>query len=218
MAQLMPAFPLGTVLFPGAMLPLRIFEPRYRQLVADLLEQPEPRTFGVVAIREGREVGADGVRALYDVGCLAQVTELRETSDGRYAVLTVGTRRFRLGQLDHSHPYLQADVDWLAEIDGVGDLTRAATAVRASFLDYARLLGTREAGELALPDEPRGLSYAVASALPLPIGERQSLLEAPDDASRLATERELLNREIGLLRHLRAAPLPDPTQIPRSLN
>ena len=60
----MPLFPLGTVLYPGLVLPLHIFEERYRQLVRDLLEGPEPRDFGVIAIRKGRETGVDGVSAL----------------------------------------------------------------------------------------------------------------------------------------------------------
>jgi uncharacterized protein len=79
----LPLFPLGTVLLPGSPLPLRIFEPRYRQLVADLLELPAAnRGFGVVAIREGHEVGSESVRALYEVGCLALVTEIEESPDG----------------------------------------------------------------------------------------------------------------------------------------
>ena len=64
MSQLLPLFPLSTVLFPGMRLPLHIFEERYRLLVADLQAQPEPRRFGVIAIRKGREVGAEGVTAL----------------------------------------------------------------------------------------------------------------------------------------------------------
>ncbi len=68
MSETLPLFPLGTVLFPGLLLPLHIFEERYRQLVRDLVRQPEPRRFGVVAIREGRETGIDGVAALYEIG------------------------------------------------------------------------------------------------------------------------------------------------------
>ena len=73
MTQTLPLFPLGTVLYPGLLLPLHIFEERYRQLVRDLLERPEPRRFGVIAIREGRETGGDGVSALHEVGCTATV-------------------------------------------------------------------------------------------------------------------------------------------------
>src|ERR1043166_7667571 len=90
-----PLFPLGTVLFPGAPLPLHIFEPRYRQLVADLLELPEDeRQFGVIAIQAGREVGADGVKALHEVGCSAHVTATHPGADGTYELEAIGTRRF----------------------------------------------------------------------------------------------------------------------------
>jgi Lon protease-like protein len=71
MSQTLPLFPLGTVLYPGLVLPLHIFEERYRQLVRDLLEGPEPQEFGVIAIRKGRETGVDGVSALYEIGCAA---------------------------------------------------------------------------------------------------------------------------------------------------
>jgi Lon protease-like protein len=71
----LPLFPLGTVLFPGVLLPLHVFEERYRSMVRDLLDAPaEERRFGVVAIREGREVGADGIRALHAVGCGIRAT------------------------------------------------------------------------------------------------------------------------------------------------
>src|SRR2546423_12156315 len=86
----LPLFPLGTVLFPGVPLPLHIFEERYRLLVRDLMALPEgaSRRFGVVAIREGREVGADGVRALYPVGCTAELRDVEEDDDGRFDLLT----------------------------------------------------------------------------------------------------------------------------------
>src|ERR1035438_2823165 len=69
MSEMMPLFPLGAVLYPGMLLPLHIFEERYRQLVRDLLDGPDPRRFGVIAIRKGRETGIDGVHSLYEVGC-----------------------------------------------------------------------------------------------------------------------------------------------------
>ena len=89
MTERLPLFPLGTVLFPGLVLPLHIFEPRYRTLVADLVALPEsePRRFGVVAIRAGREVGADGVRALHAVGCTAELRQVQRHEDGRYDIV-----------------------------------------------------------------------------------------------------------------------------------
>src|SRR6266487_6592811 len=81
---------------PGLVLPLHIFEERYRQLVRDLLEGPEPQEFGVIAIRKGRETGVDGVSALYEIGCAAALRQVARHDDGRFDVVTVGTQRFRL--------------------------------------------------------------------------------------------------------------------------
>ena len=94
----LPLFPLGTVLMPGAQLPLQVFEPRYLQLLRDLIENQDRQVpvFGVVAIREGHEVGADGVRALHAVGCAAQLTQAAALGDNRFLVISTGISRFRL--------------------------------------------------------------------------------------------------------------------------
>ena len=91
-ATRLPLFPLNAVLVPGLVLPLHIFEPRYRVLVQALLELPEDaeRRFGVVAIRSGREVGADGVRALHAVGCTAELREVTPYADGRFDLVDRG--------------------------------------------------------------------------------------------------------------------------------
>src|SRR5712671_54089 len=109
MSETLPLFPLGTVLYPGLLLPLHIFEDRYRQLVRDLLAGREPRQFGVIAIRKGRETGIDGVSALYEIGCTATLRRVMEHPDGRFELVTAGAQRFRLASLDHSRPYLQGD-------------------------------------------------------------------------------------------------------------
>jgi uncharacterized protein len=121
MGELIPLFPLGTPLFPGVVLPLQIFEPRYRRLMKDLLSHPEAgdqRFFGVVAIRQGWEVEAVApAEALYDVGCVARVQAVRQQSDGGFRIVTVGGERFRLLDVvvGDEPPYLQAEVEWLAE-------------------------------------------------------------------------------------------------------
>ena len=74
MGTMLPLFPLGAVLYPGMLLPLHIFEERYRQLVRDLLDGAEPRRFGVIAIRKGRETGIDGVHSLYEIGCTSSAS------------------------------------------------------------------------------------------------------------------------------------------------
>jgi hypothetical protein len=116
MSELLPLFPLGTVLFPGMILPLRVFEERYRQMVADLLGQPEPaREFGVIAIRKGHEVGADNAREMHDIGCVARLRETARHADGRFDLVTVGTRRFRLLRTDDALPYYQGEIEELPE-------------------------------------------------------------------------------------------------------
>jgi Lon protease-like protein len=212
MSEPLPLFPLGTVLYPGLLLPLHIFEERYRQLVRDLLAGPEPGQFGVVAIRKGRETGVDGVSALYEIGCIAALRQVREHSDGRFDLVTAGTQRFRLMSLEHGRPYLQGQVDLLAE--DTGDEAAAAAAVQAvqrAFGDYLVALAARGAGEVTipeLPDEPIALSYLVAASMAVDLPVRQALLAEPDALRRLQAERELLARETAMLRTFTSAPAP----------
>jgi Lon protease-like protein len=222
MQEVLPLFPLGTVLFPGLLLPLNIFEPRYRALVADLLTQPEERQrFGVVAIRQGREVGVDGVSALYDVGCAAQVRRVEEQEDGRYLLVTVGAARFRLEQLDaETKPYLQGVVTWLDEDPGDGADTQVP-AVQRAFTTYLSALGAARETEIEVPELPgdaRLLSYLVAAATVADHGEKQALLAALTTADRLQAELVLLRREQMLLTTLTAAPAPELTRSPQSPN
>jgi ATP-dependent Lon protease len=119
--DLIPLFPLGTPLFPGVVLPLQIFEPRYRRLMRDLMSLPEAgdsRFFGVVAIRQGWEVEQVApAEALYDIGCTARLQAVRPQPDGGFRVVTVGGDRFRLLDVvvGEDLPYLQAEVEWLDE-------------------------------------------------------------------------------------------------------
>src|ERR1700744_896271 len=129
MSEMLPLFPLGAVLYPGMLLPLHIFEDRYRQLVRDLLDGPEPRRFGVIAIRKGRETGIDGVQSLYEVGCTAVLRRAERQDDGGLDIVTVGTQRFRLTRLEESRPYLQGEVEMLPEEEI--DSQAAGPAVRA---------------------------------------------------------------------------------------
>jgi Lon protease-like protein len=222
MSETLPLFPLGTVLYPGLVLPLNIFEERYRQLVHDLLDGPEPQRFGVIAIRKGRETGVDGISALHQIGCIATLREVDEQDDGRFHLVTVGTQRFRLASLDDSRPYLQGEVDLLAE--EVGDEAAAglaAQAVQRGFRGYVEALASRESVEVTvpeLPDEPLLLSYLVAASMILDLSVRQDLLAEPDAERRLGAERALLARETTMLRSLTATPAPDLRNTPYSPN
>lgn len=217
MTQRLALFPLGTVLFPGLLLPLHVFEDRYRTLVRDLVDGPDDdRAFGVVAIREGREVGADGVRALHTVGCLAKLRQVEPYADGRFDLVTNGTRRFRVGALDESGPYLRAEVDFLDEPEGEAAAV-LARSVGAVWQAYRRVL-TGSNPEDELPTEPAALSYLVASGTILDLGDKQRLLEAPDTTTRLRSELAILRREAALLRLLPSLPAVELTRTSVSPN
>ena len=221
-----PLFPLGTVLVPGLVLPLHVFEPRYQRLVHDLQTRREDdRAFGVVAIREGREVGEDGVRAMYEVGTLAVVREIVPRPDGRFDLMTNGDARFRvIGLAGSDAPYLMAEVEWLAE-DAAGDEPEAAllaAGVRRRFDAYRAAVaaaGALEAAQmLELPEDPRILSYLVAVAMVLDLADRQLLLEAATTTGRLRRELPLLGRETMLVRRLASLPAVELARTPSALN
>jgi uncharacterized protein len=222
MARTLPLFPLSTVLYPGLLLPLHIFEERYRQLVHDLMAEPEPRCFGVIAIREGRETGVDGVSDLYEIGCTATVRQVIERQDGRFYLVTVGTQRFRVAEFDHADPYLRARVDMLPEATGDrAAAERAAQDVQNGFRVYLDALGARGATKVRtpdLPDEPVQLSYLVAASVIAELSDKQALLAQPDALRRLTTERALLSRENAMLRSLTSTPAPELRHAPYSLN
>ncbi|MEU4780315.1 LON peptidase substrate-binding domain-containing protein [Micromonospora sp. NPDC023633] len=223
MTARLPVFPLGTVLFPGLVLPLHIFEERYRALVRHLVALPEeaPREFGVVAIRAGWEVaptGPDGRPlpgggdvTLHEVGCTAELRQVTERPDGGFDIVTVGKRRFRIADVDRdAEPYLTADVEWLPEPGGpdeVADLL--AARVISVFRQYLGLIrADPEQLSEQLPEDPTVLSHLVAATAVLTVADRQRLLAIDDTAARLRAELRLLNREAALLRQVRAVPVP----------
>ena len=222
MSETLPLFPLGTVLYPGLLLPLRVFEERYQQLVRDLLAGPEPRTFGVIAIREGRETGPNGILTLHEVGCTATVRQVTELDDGRYDLVTVGTQRFLLTGTDDTKPYLQGEVELLAEETGdESGAVMAARSVQDAFRTYLGALAERGVTQVSvpeLPDDPILLSYLVAASMVIDLRDKQALLAEPDALHRLVTERMLLSRETTMLRTLTATPAPDLRNSPYSSN
>ena len=219
---MLPLFPLGAVLYPGMLLPLHIFEERYRQLVRDLLEQPEPRQFGVIAIRKGHETGIDGVHSLYEIGCTATLRRVEELEDGRFDLVTVGTQRFRLLALDQTLPYLQGEIELLAE-DAIDQAAAVpfVRAVQVAFRAYLDALTERGGATVRiedLPSEPVLLSFVVAATMVIDLPERQGLLDEPDTVRRLGVERALLVRETTMLRATTSRPAPDLRYTPYSPN
>jgi hypothetical protein len=215
-AETLPLFPLGTVLLPGATLPLHIFEPRYRQLTIDLVTGAVPdREFGVVAVREGWAPDDDGLAGLHAVGCTAVLRDVRQLPDGRFDIVTQGARRFRLIDLDtESKPYLVGSVEPLpddpADDETVGELIRVlSAAARDAHRRYCT--AAWKAGEWAEPDpdvEPGTLPHILVADCLLPLGDRQRLLELTSPVERLRLVRSLLAREASLLSQLRAVPTP----------
>jgi Lon protease-like protein len=222
MDEKLPLFPLGTVLYPGLVLPLHIFEDRYKQLIRDLLAEEEPRRFGVIAIREGRETGIGGVSALHDIGCTATVREVTEGDDGQYDIVTVGTDRFKLHSVDESLPYLTGEIEVLGEPTGdEAGAALAATAVQRGFRAYLNVLADRGSATISvpdLPDEPILLSYLVAASMIIDLNVRQGLLAQPDALRRLSSERALLARETAILREFGTTPATELRGTPYSPN
>jgi len=201
----LPIFPLGAVLFPGLVLPLHVFEERYRLLMSDLLAGAEPHRFGVVSIELGHEVGHEvgpgAARRLAAVGCTAEVRDVQEHEDGRYEVVTTGGTRFRVEDVDDSLAYLQAEVTMLPDEDGPS-AQNAVAPVTGMFRRYCERLvahGAEVTDLDDLPDEPLSLSYLIAASLVLDRSDKQRLLQAEHAAARLRLEYELLRRENLLL-------------------
>jgi Lon protease-like protein len=200
-----PVFPLDHVLLPGLPLPLHIFEPRYRQMLADI--DTRPSTFGVVALHRGGETSADVDFA--DVGTLAEILEKEPYPDGSCDLLTIGSRRFRVVEVDRSSkPYLQARVEWLTEDDGElsADLVPVATALFGRYSHVLAELSSRDR-DTELADDPLRLSYEIAARVQLPVAQRQRLLAMSTAAERLAACLVVMRREITLIEQTRSIPV-----------
>lgn len=209
----LPLFPLGTVLMPRAHLPLQVFEPRYLQLLQDLLENQDRQTplLGVVAIREGFEVGDQSVKALHPVGCAAQVTHVAALGERRFLVVSTGISRFRLERLDEGAgtPYLCGVVSWLNEPMGAREAVEdLATRLGTELARYRDDVG---AEPLQPPSDPWELSYWVPQAVTLDLADRQLLLASSDTESRLRLALQLVRRERMVIASLGAVvPPPEP--------
>jgi Lon protease-like protein len=209
----LPLFPLNTVLFPGVVMPLYIFEERYRSLVRDLIALPptRDREFGVVAIKVGYEVGERGVHTIQRVGCAALVTQVTANDDGTFEIVVVGRRRFHVEDLDPTNDYLQADVEWLPDPGGgtPSDVAADAETARVLFDTYRSVVTDLRADDVldgATPRDPVDLSYTLAAAMVLTLADRQQLLECPDVTSRLRLGTALLRGELRAIRAIPSLP------------
>lgn len=195
----LPLFPLNTVLFPRMTLPLRIFEPRYRQMLADCLDG-DP-IFGVVLIREGKEVG--GPATPHDVGTTARIIAVQKKSMELHHVTTVGEERFRLRRVLRHSPYLVGEVEPFP-LEGVDAFGIEALAERGTALltTYLKLLSRTTGAEIKLqhpPDDPEKMAYLIAMALQVTLPEKQRLLTIPDLPTLFRQEMSLLRNETKVL-------------------
>lgn len=212
--SLLPLFPLGTALVPGMVMPLHLFEPRYRLLAEHLDQSDAPRRFGIVGIRVGREVADDVSEALYPVGTVAEVTAMNHNPDGTIDIETVGSQRFVIKSVDASMPYLRAHVEYIDEPLGAD---AEAAAIRAARLltDYRDVLG--------LSVEPAGmnpqlLSYVITASVVADPSVKQKLLAATDTTERLHQASEFLVQEVGIIKALASLPATDLVRSPISAN
>jgi uncharacterized protein len=199
--QWLPLFPLNVVLFPHMPLPLHIFEPRYRQMIAECLE--EGHSFGVVAIREGSETGP---ATPHEVGTLAKIVRIDRLVDGRLNLLLMGASRFQIVRTAEDRPYLRGQIRIIPESSDDLEATARVTELTATaFRDYSNLLRElvgEKPEDSAPPMDPELLSYLIAAALNLQLPEKQALLAQARTDSRLELELKLLRKEIALLRRM----------------
>ncbi len=198
----LPLFPLGTVLFPGMVLPLHIFEQRYRLLMARRVDQ-DP-AFGVVLTRSGREVGDRP--EIHSVGTAASLLRVIRYLDGRYDIAVGGGRRFRVLDGHWDEGYLTGAIEWIDDIapDDLAneDDTRQAERVQRAFGDYLDVL-ERIAGEPIerglFEGDPLTIAFAICSLMPFDTAQSQRLLEAESAAVLLDDLLTTLRRERELL-------------------
>ncbi len=194
-----PLFPLNTVLFPGATLPLFIFEERYKLMVGRCVEREAP--FGVVLIRSGQEVG--GPAEPFEIGTTARIAHVERLADGRMQIITVGAQRFRIQEQLHDEPYLCGVVEMLSdEGEDAAGIAETLERVGGLFNEYARLTIALADGwtrRFSLPRRPGTLADYVGARLQIDARTKQRLLEELSVPRRLALERRLLENGVELL-------------------
>lgn len=171
MSSLLPLFPLDLVLLPGVPLPLHVFEPRYKEMIAECLDEKKP--FGVV------RASSEGVA---EIGCTAEILEVtKRYDDGRMDILTRGVERFEVLQVNDERAFLQAEISVIEDEPGKSPAQAVERAVQLH-AEIVKLAGA-EASE---PDgDADNLSFLLAGSLPLDLDFKQKLLTTLSEAKRL---------------------------------
>lgn len=213
----LPLFPLGNVLFPGMVVPLRVFEPRYRAMMGHLLAIPSPphRLFASVAIREGYEVGDHGQQELYRVGCRLQISEVSQRSDGSYDILATCRDRIRLREIDTGGEFPMGLVDVVIDervhATASADALVTITDAIARFTAYRKRLREVRGDPMPgpLPEDPEFLAWTLAAAAPVTLPQRQELLETTDPLERLRLISDLVTDETAIMNAIPSLPATD---------
>jgi Lon protease-like protein len=173
LAALIPLFPLDVVLFPGTVLPLHIFEPRYKEMISEC--QAKNQTFGVVRVLE---------QGLAEVGCTAEiVTVVKEYPDGRLDLVTEGRKRFELLAINQDRSYLQAEVQFIEDVAGSAPNSETARAVEL----HSQLLAAAGAEQDLSAADTATISFYLAGSLPLDLDFKQKLLALRSESERLSS-------------------------------
>lgn len=202
-------FPLNTVLFPGMLLPLHIFEERYLFMINRCLNEQSP--FGVVSIRHGVEA-LGPLPEPQKVGCLANIFHVSRLEDGRIDLLTVGGDRFKIIKLNHEGPYLSGFVDMFPiETEQTPEDIMNMLRIKPSILQYLDLIvkvqpDTTQAKlpykQNEFPKDPLDLLYMASSILQLPVEEKQELLEVETIRSLWKKISRIYRRELAVLENM----------------
>jgi Lon protease-like protein len=169
--SLLPLFPLDVVLFPGTPLPLHIFEPRYKELISECLEQKS--LFGIVRVRE---------EGIAEIGCTAEIVNVvKSYPDGRMDILTAGRRRFEVMEVNQERSFLQAEIVYLEDEPEGASKEEIASALKL----HGELVAlTGESADNADAEDPQ-LSFHLAGPLPLDLDFKQNLLTMKSEAERM---------------------------------
>jgi Lon protease-like protein len=204
----LPLFPLNLVLFPGTVSPLHIFEMRYRQMIMDCQRDDKP--FGMVLARPESEHLNEKP---YSVGTMVEIRNLDRMEDGRYTLMAVGTRRFRIVSENRNKPYLSGIVEpYEDDAEPEHELMSPMKRARDLFSEYLCMLleASDETGvDANLPEEPEDLSHFIAYFLDIQEERKQQFLELTSTRQRLQEEVSILRREVPFMRQILSNKLPD---------
>jgi len=204
----LPLFPLNTVLFPGQIIPLHIFEPRYHAMIKECLAQDG--LFGVVLIRQGMEVG--GKADPFEIGTTARIKQVSQLEDGSLDIICVGEQRFKIQSLAWDQSYLSGEVELLPWIPISNDNVQPDLPVLQGLVkDYLEILGALTGNQIEienLPADPNQLTILAAIALRIPNAEKQAILSTEHLEEMVDLCVQFLRRENSALRV--TAAIPDP--------